>query len=133
MTTSIRPSFSPWHIPPLFVATTFTLGGLLPLWKPVRAIREFGLPDRIATCREAQTCFAVYGSRMSMFGIAIYTFYLRGEVSALDTILAILPVAGVVDGYLCWREGVPGVGLFRFVSSLVLGGYGYFGLTWTRN
>ncbi|KPM43183.1 hypothetical protein AK830_g3368 [Neonectria ditissima] len=128
MTTTLPP-FTAWHIPPLFVATTFTFGGMLPFWKPARAIREFGLPERIATSPEAHTCFAVYGSRMSMFGIAIYTFYLRGDFRSLDTILTLLAVAGSVDGYLCWKEGVPGIALFRVVSGLLLGGYGYFGLT----
>lgn len=131
MTTTL-PSFTPWHIPPLFIATTFTLGGMLPFWKPARAIREFGLPDHIAASPEAHTCFAVYGSRMSMFGIAIYTFYLRGDFRSLDTILALLVVAGSVDAYLCWKEGAPGTALFRFVSGLVLGGYGYLGLTSTK-
>ncbi|KAH6999129.1 hypothetical protein EDB80DRAFT_60611 [Ilyonectria destructans] len=131
MTTTL-PRFSPWHIPPLFIATTFTFGGMLPFWKPARAIQEFGLPDHIAKSREAHTCFAAYGSRMSMFGIAIYTFYFRGDHRSLDTILSLLVVAGAADGYLCWKEGVPGKGLFRFVSSVILGGYGYLGLTWTR-
>ncbi|KAH7160666.1 hypothetical protein EDB81DRAFT_782735 [Dactylonectria macrodidyma] len=124
-----RPSFSPWHIPPLFIATAFTFGGLLPFWNPSRAIREYGLPDRIATSRDAHTCFAIYGSRTSIFGVALWTFYLRGDFKALDTLMGLLVGAGAFDGYLCWKEGVPGRGLFRFLSSVVVGGWGLLGLS----
>ncbi|KAM5349469.1 hypothetical protein ACJ41O_005974 [Fusarium nematophilum] len=128
MTTSL-PSFSAWHIPPLFIATAFTLGGLLPFWNPSRAMREYGLPDRIATSQTAHTPFAIYGSRVSILGVAMWTFYLRGDFRSLDTIMGLLLGAGVADGYLCWKEGVPGRGWFRFLSSAVVGGWGLLGLS----
>lgn len=43
--------------------------------------------------------------------------------------MALLFWAGVADGYLCWKEGVPGRALFRFSASLVVGGWGFLGLT----
>ncbi|KAI8722445.1 hypothetical protein NCS52_00388400 [Fusarium sp. LHS14.1] len=122
-------SFSPWHIPPLFIASAFTLGGLLPFVNPARAIREFGLPEGIARSQPAHTCFAVYGSRVSIMGVSMWIFYLRGELKTLDTLMALLFWAGVADGYLCWKEGVPGKALFRFFSGLVVGGWGFLGLT----
>lgn len=122
-------SISPWHIPPLFIATAFTLGGLLPLYAPRRAMLEYGLPERIAAAPAAHTPFAIYGSRTTILGVALWIFYLRGQLREVDTLLGLLVGAGAVDGYLCWKEGVPGQGVFRFVSGLLVGGWGLFGLS----
>lgn len=62
-------------------------------------------------------------------GVSMWIFYLRGELKTLDTLMALLFWAGVSDGYLCWKEGVPGKALFRFFSGLVVGGWGFLGLT----
>jgi hypothetical protein len=126
------PAFSAWHIPPLFIATTFTLGGLLPFFNPRRAMREFGLPESLASSPAAHTPFAVYGSRMTLLGMALWTFYLRGDLRAIDTIMSLLLVAGVADGYVCWKEGVPGQGIFRFLSSIALATWGLLGVTEAR-
>lgn len=128
MTTFI-PSFSPRHIPPLFIASAFTLGGLLPFWKPDRAIREYGLPGHIATSRAAHTTFAIYGSRVTIMGALMWNFYLRGDFGALDTCMAVLFWAGVADGYLCWKEGAVGSAWFRLLSSVAVSSWGLFGMT----
>jgi len=47
-------SFSLYHIPTLFVATATTFGGLIPFFNAEDAIREFGLPERIAISKPAQ-------------------------------------------------------------------------------
>ena len=122
-------SFSPRHIPPLFIASAFTLGGLLPFWKPARAIREYGLPERIATSPTAHTAFAIYGSRVTIFGVTMWTFYFHGDFRALDTCMAMLFWAGVADGYLCWREGATGSAWFRFLSGVVVSSWGLLGMT----
>ncbi|KAL0935966.1 efflux pump antibiotic resistance [Colletotrichum truncatum] len=125
----MAPQFHPAHILPLLFATTFTIGGALPLWNPTRAILEFGLPEHIANTKEAHSPFAVYGSRMTAWGIAMWSFYLRGNIKALDTMLAVLFYMGIADGYVCYMEGVPGRALFRFLASAVLSGWGFLGLT----
>ncbi|CAG9952196.1 unnamed protein product [Clonostachys rosea f. rosea IK726] len=127
--TTILPPFSPRHIPPLFIATAFTLGGLLPLWNPARAIREYGLPERVAESPTAHSPFAAYGSRTTIIGVVMWTLYIRREYRSLDTVMSLLLFAGGVDGYLCWKEGVPGRGWFRFLSSVVFSVWGLAGLT----
>ena len=62
-------------------------------------------------------------------GVSMWIFYLRGDFKSLDTLMALLFWAGVADGYLCWKEGVPGRALFRFSASLLVGGWGLLGLT----
>lgn len=59
------------HLPALFLATSFTFGGLWPLWNAKAAeaaIHAFGLPDRIASSPEAQSTFIIYSSRMTIMG-----------------------------------------------------------------
>jgi hypothetical protein len=131
MTTSIPP-FSPRHIPPLFIASAFTVGGLLPFFRPERAIREYGLPGHIATSRAAHTAFSVYGSRVTIMGALMWNFYLRGNLGALDSCMAVLFWAGVADGYLCWKEGAVGTALFRFLSSVAVSSWGLLGMTSER-
>ncbi|KAI9901032.1 hypothetical protein N3K66_002849 [Trichothecium roseum] len=129
MSTTFIGGFSARHIPSLFIATTFTLGGLLPFWDPARAMREYGFPGHVADARAARSPFAAYGSRTTMIGVLMWACYARRDLVFLDTILSSLLVAGVADGYLCWREGVPGRGVFRFACSVALGGWGLLGLT----
>ncbi|KAF4470252.1 efflux pump antibiotic resistance [Fusarium albosuccineum] len=129
MTTALS-NFSPLHIPPLVIATGFTLGGgLLPLWNSSRAMREYGLPERFVASKQAHTPFILYGNRTSIIGAALWIFYFRQDYRSVDTIMSLLFWAGAADGYLCWKEGVPGRALFRFTSSLFVAGWGLLGLT----
>jgi hypothetical protein len=41
------------HVPPLFVATALTFGGLMPFFDAEAAILEFGLPKQIAISKPA--------------------------------------------------------------------------------
>lgn len=50
-------------------------------------------------------------ARISAIGIATYAFWFQGGYKAMDTLLATIAYVGVVDGYVCWKEGVPGRGL----------------------
>ncbi|KAE9574525.1 hypothetical protein CGMCC3_g9618 [Colletotrichum fructicola] len=120
--------FHPVHALPLLLATTFTIGGAMPLWNPSGAIREFGLPEHIQTSTEAQSAWKIYGIRMSLWGVAMWTFFLRGNFEALDTMMSLFVGMGAVDGYVCYCEGVPGQGLFRFGTSVVLGLWGVLGV-----
>jgi hypothetical protein len=62
-------------------------------------------------------------------GLALTMFYAQGKQVDFDTILPLLCYVGLVNGYVCWREGVPGRGVFRAISGVVIGAWGLFGLT----
>lgn len=113
----------------MFIGTAFTLGGLLPFRAPARAMREYGLPEGIVRSEPAQTAFAIYGSRVSAYGLALWTFYLRREYHAVDTLMSMLFWWGVADLWVCLKAGAPRTGVWRFLSSVLLGGWGYFGYT----
>lgn len=121
--------FRPLHLVPLFVATANTIGGTMPLWNPPGALRKFGLPERFALSPLAHTCFVVSGARTSVLGAAIWIFYLRAQLEAVDTLMALLVYVGAVDGYVCWTQGEKRTGLFRAVAGIVIGGWGMLGLT----
>lgn len=55
--------------------------------------------------------------------------YLRGDYVAVDIIMALLVYVGLVDGYVCWREGEMGSAVFRATSGIVIGTWGALGLT----
>ncbi|KAG7059097.1 hypothetical protein JMJ77_0006465 [Colletotrichum scovillei] len=123
-------SINPRHIFPLFVATTTTFGGLLALFNPAGSIRAFGLPDRIASSPTAHATFSLSSARTSVIGLLIYTFYAIGDFRAIDTVLLTSGLyCGIIDGYVCYKEGEPGKGLFRVLSSWAVGLYGGLGIT----
>ncbi len=62
----------------------------------------------------------------------MWIFYLQGKFAAVDTVLSLLLYVGAVDAYVCWLEGMPGKAVFRGVSGLVIGGWGFLGLTAQR-
>ena len=121
--------FSPRHIPALLIGTTFTFGGALPFFNAARAIKEFGLPPRIAQSPTAHPVMAAYGARCMAIGIAIHALYAQRMLRAVDTILACVGITAVADLWVCWREGVPERGLFRATCALLLGGWGLMGMT----
>lgn len=71
--------------------------------------------------------FPIYGSRAQIHGLCIWIFYLQGKLDVVDTLLAVLVYAGIVDWYICWREGMPG--LWRFAAGLTLFIWGTLGMT----
>ncbi|KAL0567218.1 hypothetical protein V5O48_014776 [Marasmius crinis-equi] len=122
--------FSPWHIPPLFIATTTTFGGLWPFFNARAATLEFGLPPRVANSPEAQSVMICCSGRTTVIGALIFAFYSQRKLEAVDTVLAVMGVwIGITDGYVCWKEGVPGRGLFRATCGFLIGAYGLVGWT----
>ena len=117
------------HVPSLFLATAFTFGGMLPLFNARRAILEFGLPERIANNASAQSIMNVYSARMTVIGLAIYTLHYQQLYAAVDTIMLCLGYIAFVDGYICWKEGVPKTAAFRSISAVVVAAMGYFNVT----
>ncbi|KAJ6264092.1 hypothetical protein Dda_0234 [Drechslerella dactyloides] len=117
------------HIPALFLGTALTFGGALPLFNAAYALSEFGFPSRIANSPQAQAVFIVSGARTSAIGLAIYILYGRGMLRAVDVVLAAVGTTGLIDGWVCWREGVAGRGVFRATSAAVVAVWGWMGMT----
>ena len=101
----------------------------MPFWNPGGAILEFGLPERNAVSQPAQACWVVSGARISTLGMAMWAFYLKGNLEAVDTVTALLLYVGLVDGYVCWKEGETGSAIFRALSGVAIGGWGFLGMT----
>ncbi|KAL3429217.1 hypothetical protein BDV09DRAFT_180767 [Aspergillus tetrazonus] len=124
------PHFSFAHIPPLFVATATTLGGLPPFFNAEKAILEFGLPARIASSKAAQAVMVLKCGRITAFGLTLWTFYAQGKLEEFDTVLLIMGgYVGAVDAWVCWTEGVPGKAVFRGLSGACICLWGMLGLT----
>lgn len=117
------------HLPTLFVAFATTFGGLMPFFNAEYAILEFGLPQRIAVSKPAQSIMILSSARITTLGLALFTFYFQEKLEVVDTILVLLGYTGLVDGYVCWLEGVPGKAVFRLASGLAIAGWGWFGMT----
>ena len=123
-------NFSLRHIPTLFVATTTTFGGLIPFYNAEYAIKELGLPKRIAVSREAHPVMILSSARITALGALMFVFYFQGKLAEVDIIMLVMGAyLGPVDGYVCWREGVPDKAVFRFVSGLLIAAWGWFGMT----
>ncbi|KAI1180007.1 hypothetical protein F4777DRAFT_574291 [Nemania sp. FL0916] len=123
----------PQHIPALLVATTMTLGGVWGLLYPRDAIQEFGFPSHIANAPAAAPVFRAGNARTIVIGLLTSTFYLRGQLEAVDTVVAITGAyCGLVDSYVVWKAGNPRKALFRLVSSAALSACGLWGLTARR-
>ncbi|KAF2849967.1 hypothetical protein T440DRAFT_121069 [Plenodomus tracheiphilus IPT5] len=118
------------HLPTLFVASALTFGGMVPLYNAEFAIREMGIPQRIASSKEAQTIMILSMGRTTTIGLALGTFYLQGKYEVVDTLLLLLGgYLGAIDAYVCWKEGVPGKAWFRGLSGVVIATCGWCGIT----
>ncbi|KAK1623379.1 hypothetical protein BDP81DRAFT_439426 [Colletotrichum phormii] len=111
------------HLFPLFVAIAHTIGGIVPFVAKDAGLRSFGLPERFAESTIAQSCFILDGARLSVLGTVQLIMYLRGDYAAVDIIMALLVYVGLVDGYVCWREGELGSAVFRATSGMVIGAW----------
>ncbi|TGO38695.1 hypothetical protein BHYA_0069g00140 [Botrytis hyacinthi] len=60
------------HIPPLFIATTMTVGGTTPFFfGGEKAIKAFSLPQRLSVSKPAQAIMILSSARASVYGIAL--------------------------------------------------------------
>ncbi|KAH8701778.1 hypothetical protein BGW36DRAFT_424081 [Talaromyces proteolyticus] len=124
--------FALLHLPGLFVAAAVTFGGLIPFFDAEYAILEFGLPKRVATSKPAQAVMILSSGRVTAIGLILFTFYFQAKLIEFDTVLTILGAyVGLVDGYVCVREGVPNKAVFRTVSGLAIAAWGFLGMTGT--
>lgn len=101
----------------------------MPFFNAEYAIREFGLPQRIAVSKPAQSIMILSPARITTIGLALFTFYFQEKLEVVDTVLVLLGYVGLVDGYVCWLEGVPGKAVFRLASGLAIAAWGWFGMT----
>ncbi len=101
----------------------------MPFFNAEYAIQEFGLPKRVAISKPAQSIMIVSSARITAIGLALFTFYFQGKLAAVDTMLTVLGYVGLVDGYVCWMENVPGKAVFRTVSGVLISAWGWFGMT----
>ncbi|ROW15218.1 hypothetical protein VPNG_03077 [Cytospora leucostoma] len=118
------------HLPGLVIASPETFGGFWPLFDAESAITAFGLPQSVAQSVPAQTTMFIAASRISTIGMIIFALYGQGNFAAVDTVLAVMGLyVGVMDGYLCWREGLPRMALFRSASAFTVAAVGLAGCT----
>lgn len=95
---------------------------------------EFGLPERIASTPQAAAVMQINNARTTTVGMCMYALYFTRQVTACDTVLAILGAyAGLVDSWVVWRESNPHKAAFRLVSSGLLSAAGFAGLTSGRS
>ncbi|KAI1350322.1 hypothetical protein F5Y01DRAFT_326528 [Xylaria sp. FL0043] len=118
------------HIPSLFVATVASVGVLWPITNPTRSLLEFGFPAHIANSSAAAPVMLIAQIRTTTIGVAMYVLYLKGQMEALDVILAVYGTsAGLVDSYAVWKEGNTRKAIFRLVISWTLAACGLAGMT----
>ncbi|KAF9526579.1 hypothetical protein CPB83DRAFT_724634, partial [Crepidotus variabilis] len=122
-------NFNPRHILPLFVATTTTFGGLISLFNAEHSILSFGLPKRIAVSQPAQSVMILSSARVTAIGLALYTLYFQDNLAAVDILLAISGYIGLVDAYVCWKEGVRITAIVRLTMTTTIAVWGWFGMT----
>ncbi|KAI1371381.1 hypothetical protein F4677DRAFT_435923 [Hypoxylon crocopeplum] len=117
------------HIPPLFVGCSMAFGGLWPIFNPKAAMLEFGFPAYIANSSPAYPVMVSQSVRTSVLGLVMLTFYSRGKLTEVDTVMAITGIyVGIMDSYVL-RVDSPGKAVFRLVSGLLIGAWGLAGLT----
>lgn len=113
------------HVPALFAATAMTFGGLWTFFDPRGAMREFGLPERIASTPQAAAVMHLNNARTTTLGLCLYTLYFTGQFPACDVILVILGAyTGLVDSWVVWREGDARKAAVRLGSSALIAAAG---------
>jgi hypothetical protein len=124
------PSFNPWHIPALFVATATTFGGLWPIWNPRGAMLEFGFPPSVADDTATHPVMVTASARTTALGALMFVFYIRGDVAAVDTIIALFGAyGGLMDWYALRGLEDQNKAVFRLISGLAIGAWGFFGMS----
>jgi hypothetical protein len=122
--------FQPRHIPPLLLATIWTVGGAMSLTHGSEAaLRTFGFKDHIATSKAAWPVIKLEGSRITTIGMALWGMYLGGHVQAMDVLMACIGWMGVVDGMVLRKDGRAGKEWERLGYQGVVAAWGLLGMT----
>jgi hypothetical protein len=124
------PPFSLRHIPPLLLASIWTIGGLMSFTHgPQEAILTMGLSPEIASTKEAWPLIKMEGSRITTIGLAIWGIYLGVHLEAMDTLLACIGWMAVIDGVVCGKHGKEGSARMRAGYQGVVAVWGLAGMT----
>lgn len=122
--------FQPRHIPALYVGFAMTFGGLWPFFNASSSLSAFGFPPHISGSSTAWPVVEAYGTRTSLIGILVYTFYFQQKYVEVDTVVALVGFyAGILDAYVVAKQGKPRYALFRMIASFAIGTWGFYGLT----
>jgi hypothetical protein len=123
--------FIPRHIPPLFIATTVTFGGMTPFFAGgEKSVLSFGLPQRVAISKPAQAVMILSSARASVYGIALWGMYLGNHFAAMDILFASMGYLAFVDAWVLWKEGSPMSKVaFRFISAGLIAVWGLLGMS----
>jgi hypothetical protein len=123
-------NFSLCHIPPLLLATIWTIGGTISFTHgPEAALLTYGFSQEIASSKAAWPVIKVEGSRVTTIGIAIWSMYLGGHLEAMDMLLAAVGWMAFVDGIVCSKHGAPGSARMRATYQSVIALWGVLGMT----
>lgn len=102
-------NFTLRHLPPLWLATQVSIGGMMPYIRGSEAsLKMFGFPANIPTSKAAWPVIKVGSARVTTIGIAIWGMYLGGHFEAMDILLAATAWTGMIDAIVCQQEGAPG-------------------------
>ena len=106
-------------------------GGLFhSLIKPYEALRTWGMTEEVAKSQEAQLVYYGHTTRTSTLGLLIFAFYMQGNLSAVDTMMAIMGgYCGLADVLVLWRFGDRGVVPVRLLGGLGIAAWGAAGMT----
>ncbi|KAK2601849.1 hypothetical protein QQS21_004632 [Conoideocrella luteorostrata] len=67
-------------------------------------------------------------SRISITGFLIHALYAQGKFTDVDTVLMVLGIyAGIMDGYVSWREGAVKAAFTRAAAAFVVAAIGLAG------
>lgn len=123
-------SFSLRHIPVLFQATAFVVGGALTYVNPRQAILAFGLPEHIAILPPVQLYSTIDGSRCITLGALLGLFYLQGNLAAADTVLMCCgAIQGSLTGWINWKDGSTTMAIAHLVAGVFYSWWGWYGMT----
>lgn len=62
-------------------------------------------------------------------GIALFWLYFQRNFRGMDVILAVSGIAAFFDGGICLNEGIVGTAVWRTIAGVLVGGWGFLGLT----
>jgi hypothetical protein len=125
--------FNPRDIPPLIVAFGTCYTGLRALWNAPSTMLTFGFSPRVVAIPETHPVMVCCQVRTTILGMVIFAFYFQEKFHEIDTVMAIMGTyAGLVDSYVFTNDGAPGKAVFRLAVGLLIGTWGWAGMTGAR-
>lgn len=114
-------NFSSRHILPLLIGGATTFGGVWTMFDARGSMLKFGLPASVADQRVTHPIWVIGHAKATVLGLLCFIFYSQGKYAEVDTVLVVFGGwSGVVDSYVVWKSGKPGMALFRIVGSWLI-------------